>query len=346
MNHGFIRNNSKKKTNVAAANKSITVFISYKSADIAIAEKVNRFLLSKGYGVFFSRDSLPNLGRSEYTRAIDSALDNAQHLVVIADSAEKVCSQWVMYEWESFLNEKRSGRKRGNVIVLITENMSIEELPYALRQVEAIPLEEMDKLCYFLTGVETDFSALQEATSSETPSVSIKNSSGKKDFSRWRLLLFILTLFLVIGLVSLLIVFFSKQNNPVAPNPPNETQYAETLKEQAENTVTNPTPFLLSENLSPTLTIVLNDVNFSIGDKVEATWSTLGLDSYKYIIVKEGEIKLQCEVSTVLDNNKEKVIYYPDAAGRYKIAVYGYQIIEGESTPCVMGETSFSVAND
>lgn len=128
----------------------VDVFISHKSEDVRIAKAVYDLLTEHGYCAFLSEISLPAVSNADYVAEIDSALDKAQNLVVIADSAEKVESGWVKYEWSSFSNEKRSGRKRGNLITVVTENISIDELPFALRQSEVVPVSHMAELLPFI----------------------------------------------------------------------------------------------------------------------------------------------------------------------------------------------------
>lgn len=117
------------------------VFLSARSTDYGHAEVVYRFLVERGVEVFFSRESLPELGSSDYRDEIDRALDRAQHLIVVTSSAENVLAPWVKAEWGFFINEKRSGRKRGNLLTVTVGEMSPGSLPPSLRYYEVIPLD-------------------------------------------------------------------------------------------------------------------------------------------------------------------------------------------------------------
>lgn len=128
----------------------IDVFISHKSQDYRYAKAVYDELLRLGSRVFLSEFSLPAMSDADYTSAIDYALDKTKGMIVIAASVEIFDSGWVHYEWSSFLNEKRSGRKKGNIITVVSDERSIAKLPYALRQYEAITLDNLSRIAdYF-----------------------------------------------------------------------------------------------------------------------------------------------------------------------------------------------------
>jgi len=131
------------------------VFLSARSDDYGCAEEVHRFLTDSGVQAFFSHVSLPELGSSDYRREIDQALDDAQHMVVITSSRDNVLSQWVEAEWGFFINEKRSGRKPGNLITLLVGSMEIPELPPSLRYYEVITYapEALEKLLRYVNRI-------------------------------------------------------------------------------------------------------------------------------------------------------------------------------------------------
>jgi hypothetical protein len=112
------------------------VFLSAKSQDYESANRVYSYLTEHGYSVFFSDQTLPRMGNSDYRREIDRALEQATHLIVVTSRKEYVESKWVEAEWGSFINEKRSGRKDGNIIVLLAGSMQIGDLPISLRSFE------------------------------------------------------------------------------------------------------------------------------------------------------------------------------------------------------------------
>ena len=130
--------------------KHVDVFISHKSADFLKAKCVYDFLVSSGISTFLSEMSLPALSNADYSAEIDKALERAKNIIVIATSKEAVLSGWVKYEWTTFANEKRSGRKKGNIITLIDENMSLTELPILLRQFEVIPIQQFESIKKYL----------------------------------------------------------------------------------------------------------------------------------------------------------------------------------------------------
>lgn len=130
--------------------KKVDVFISHKSEDFIAAKPLYDYLMSKGISAFLSERSLPALSGADYSAEIDEALEHAKNIVVIASSKENVNSGWVKYEWSTFANEKRSGRKDGNIVTLIAEKMQPVDLPILLRQFEVIPLTEYEMVQQFI----------------------------------------------------------------------------------------------------------------------------------------------------------------------------------------------------
>lgn len=125
----------------------VDVFISHKSEDFSKAMRVYDYLVSNGISTFLSEMFLPALSNADYPAEIDKAIEKAGNVIVIATS--KV-SGWVQYEWSAFTNEKRSGRKTGNIITLIDDNMPITDLPILLRQFEVISLQQYESVKDFL----------------------------------------------------------------------------------------------------------------------------------------------------------------------------------------------------
>ena len=117
------------------------IFLSAKSEDYEAASQVYSYLTEHGYSVFFSNQTLPRMGNSDYRREIDRALEQAKHLILVTSRKEYVESKWVEAEWGSFINEKRSGRKDGNIIVLLVGSMQISDLPISLRSFETRSLD-------------------------------------------------------------------------------------------------------------------------------------------------------------------------------------------------------------
>lgn len=115
------------------------VFISHKSKDFEYAKRLYDFLLKRRISAFLSEVCLPKLGSADYMKGIDEALDRCQHMVLIATSVEHILSSWVEAEWRVFINEKRSGRKRGNIVTVVVGITDIASLPISLRYYEVIP---------------------------------------------------------------------------------------------------------------------------------------------------------------------------------------------------------------
>lgn len=124
-----------------SAGKKASVFISANHADYKYASELFRFLRSREVSVFFSEESLPQLGSSDYRKQIDRALDDATHMIVVTSSVPNVESSWVEAEWGFFINEKRSGRKPGNLITLVVGSLKAVDLPPSLRYFEVIPFD-------------------------------------------------------------------------------------------------------------------------------------------------------------------------------------------------------------
>jgi hypothetical protein len=132
--------------------KQLDVFISRKSADKALANELYRYFVSKGLTVFESDETLPKLGSSDYRKAIDQALDDCKHMVVVGSSIEHIASSWVEAEWGFYIGEKRAGRKKGNILTVITSNLEIKDLPASLRYYEVVLFgkENFDRICAYV----------------------------------------------------------------------------------------------------------------------------------------------------------------------------------------------------
>ncbi|MBI3269456.1 MAG: protein kinase [Planctomycetes bacterium] len=130
------------------------VFLSAKSEDFEHAQRIHDFLQTKGVRTFFCRESLPHAGSTDFRREIDRALDEAKHLIVVGSAREHLLSPWVEAEWGFFINEKRSGRKAGNVITVMVGSLAVPELPPSLRYYEATALskEGLEKVHRYVSG--------------------------------------------------------------------------------------------------------------------------------------------------------------------------------------------------
>jgi len=118
------------------------IFISHKSQDFEMSIYLYDYLENNGFKVFLSEISLPKLGSAEYMKQIDEALDTSDHMILIGSSISNILSSWVEAEWRVFINEKRSGRKTGNFITIVSNNIAPADLPISIRYYEVIPFEK------------------------------------------------------------------------------------------------------------------------------------------------------------------------------------------------------------
>ena len=117
------------------------LFISFRDPDLGIAQSIAADLRQRGFQVFMSAESLKSLGAADYFRAINEALEQSAVLVVVGTRPDRFDSGWVRYEWQSFLAEKHSGRKDFGRVFTFSGGVRVDELPYALRQVQMIPFD-------------------------------------------------------------------------------------------------------------------------------------------------------------------------------------------------------------
>lgn len=144
--HKNIPTNLPEEVAATIETKGWDVFISHKSEAYPSCKTILDILTAWGKKVFLSEVSLPLIGKADYCSTISECLEQSRHLLVFADSTENLVSGWVKYEWESFLNEKLSGHKNGNLVVVLSASMSPKQLPYALRQFQAVPLDDIDAI--------------------------------------------------------------------------------------------------------------------------------------------------------------------------------------------------------
>ena len=142
----------KMETHSTAVKDTFAVFISASSKDYGAARQLHRFLVSNSIAAFFSEQSLPELGASDYRKQIDHVIDQAEHMIVVTSSLENVLSPYVQAEWGLFINEMRSGRKLGNLITVAVGGLLPGELPPSLRYYEVIPFEpdQFSKILQYL----------------------------------------------------------------------------------------------------------------------------------------------------------------------------------------------------
>lgn len=120
------------------------VFISYKSEDEVLAKKVYDYLTQSGKEVFFAKETLPQLGKSEYRAAIFDAIEHSKHMVVVSSQPDYLKTKWVTREWDTFDGEVTDGRKDGNLILLLADDIAGDKgrLPEQLRQKVIVKMSE------------------------------------------------------------------------------------------------------------------------------------------------------------------------------------------------------------
>jgi len=118
------------------------VFISFKNndasgkptPDAAAARKVYDALTAAEVRVFFSPVTLVDAARSQFGRSIVEALESAEILVLVGSCREHIESGWVSDEWNSFLEENRTGRKQGELFIINCGALKPGNLPLFLRR--------------------------------------------------------------------------------------------------------------------------------------------------------------------------------------------------------------------
>lgn len=121
--------------------KKYDVFISSKSEDYPIAEKVYDFLVANGLTVFLASRELNHIGEAEYSEAVDSAIDATHHMIVVTTSIDNIKSKWVKHEWTTFANELRSNYKEGNLLTILGSNVQLKDLPITLRHKQSFSVK-------------------------------------------------------------------------------------------------------------------------------------------------------------------------------------------------------------
>lgn len=131
--------------------KKYDVFISSKSDDYVYAEQVYDFLVANGLSVFLACRELKMIGEAEYAESIDDALDETKHMIVVTSSVQHVKSKWVKYEWRTFENDRKSGYRDGNLLVIRLPEVEQQHMPPALRHKEFLLFDSYQKsILYYL----------------------------------------------------------------------------------------------------------------------------------------------------------------------------------------------------
>jgi predicted DNA-binding WGR domain protein len=100
--------------------------------------------------VFFSEESLAETGKGHFSKSIENALDQASVLVLVASTREHIESRWVEAEWDSFMNDVRSGNKKGELFIVNCGSLRGSDLPLFLRRQQMFQTDELEKLVKFV----------------------------------------------------------------------------------------------------------------------------------------------------------------------------------------------------
>ena len=135
-------------------------FISFKNTDArgkptpdaAVARKVYEALKASAIRVFFSPETLKETARGPYGKSIEEALESAEILVLVGSNREYIESNWVRAEWDSFLEENRSGRKQGELFIVNCGTLKPGNLPLFLRKHQMFDADDigLERLVQFI----------------------------------------------------------------------------------------------------------------------------------------------------------------------------------------------------
>lgn len=137
------------------APRQYDAFISFKHSgrgggrtpDADAARAVYDALTAAGVRTFFSPECLKHHGQGRFARSIESALESAKFLVLVASCREHIESRWVETEWDAFINDVRSGHKPdGDLVILNCGDLAPAALPLFLRRHSMFQREDLDSL--------------------------------------------------------------------------------------------------------------------------------------------------------------------------------------------------------
>lgn len=134
------------------------IFISFKNTDkngtptpdSGVAAELYDELTKRGYSVFMMNKTLKEMGESYYKRAIDDALEEASCLIVVGSNINYLKSQWVRYEWDTYLAEILAGRKLGNIFLFGVSGADVEDFPIGLRRYQLFKDNSKSKMYEFI----------------------------------------------------------------------------------------------------------------------------------------------------------------------------------------------------
>ncbi|MBQ2880708.1 MAG: toll/interleukin-1 receptor domain-containing protein, partial [Clostridia bacterium] len=100
------------------------VFISFKSEDGDLAERIYNFCQQNLKVPFWSKRTLPQLSASEYEDAIYDAIRKSKNFVVVLSKLEYLNASWVKREMSAFDRAITEGRKKdSNFVFVVTDDV-------------------------------------------------------------------------------------------------------------------------------------------------------------------------------------------------------------------------------
>ena len=139
---------------------SYDVFISFKNSgkdgkatpDAQAARSVYEALKAEKIKAFFSEESLAEVGKGQFGKSIETALESSKVLILVASCREHIESPWVEAEWDSFLQTVRSGHKEGELFIFNCGELNPGELPLFFRRQQMFAKDSMSKLVQFVAS--------------------------------------------------------------------------------------------------------------------------------------------------------------------------------------------------
>jgi len=144
--------------------QDVDSFISYDSKDFSYAIRIYDALLDRGFNVFLAGASLPKSGTTDFQLGIERALARTRSMILVASDPAHLEGGWVRAEWTTFLNEKRTGRKAGNLVTIRPPQIPIEALPVMLRMYQSEEISDRGPLSAERIERLIDFLAIANKT--------------------------------------------------------------------------------------------------------------------------------------------------------------------------------------
>lgn len=168
----------------ASAEPPYDIFISFKASDIQNGIEHTKdsdemrelyfYLMSKGYRVFFSRESLREKTGEKYEPYIYGALSTAKIMLVYGSKPEYINATWVKNEWTRFRKRMQSGEKRQGSLLVIYDGFDPKELPSALSSLQC--MDAGDKRRFYPDLLESIERILKKK---DPPRATVQNSANE-----------------------------------------------------------------------------------------------------------------------------------------------------------------------